>query len=328
MLGSNALAYHTHLGAMYRGDALDLLPQLENESVHLLLTSPPFALQRPKAYGNKTQEEYVDWLLGFMRIAHSKLHPSGSLVLDLGGAYEKGTPVRSLYNFRLLVRMCDEIGYFLAQDFYWYNPSKLPSPIEWVNKRKIRAKDAVNTVWWLSKSPWPRADISQVLSPYSERMKKLLRDPERYYQAKERPSGHQISRAFAKDNGGAIPSNLLSIPNSGSNDLYQRRCKALGLKPHPARFPAQLPEFFIRLLTQPQDLVVDIFAGSNTTGFVAEELERRWIAFELDPHYIATSALRFLPEETANCWQEMYHNIHSGKVLNLAELREPLFAVG
>jgi site-specific DNA-methyltransferase (cytosine-N4-specific) len=156
-------------------------------------------------------------------------------------------------------------------------------------------------------------------------MKKLLRDPERYYQAKERPSGHQISRAFAKDNGGAIPSNLLSIPNSGSNDLYLRRCKALGLKPHPARFPAQLPEFFIRLLTQPQDLVVDIFAGSNTTGFVAEELGRRWIAFELDPHYIATSALRFLPEETAHSWREIYQNIYSGKALNLAELLEPLF---
>ncbi|MCX7801384.1 DNA-methyltransferase [Meiothermus ruber] len=328
MLTSSIPAYHTRLGAMYCGDALELLPQLEDQSVHLLLTSPPFALQRPKVYGNKPQVEYVDWLLEFMRIAYDKLHPSGSLVLDLGGAYEQGVPVRSLYNFRLLVRLCDDIGYFLAQDFYWHNPSKLPSPIEWVNKRKIRAKDAVNTVWWLSKNPWPQADLSQVLTPYSERMKKLLRNPEKYYQPKERPSGHQISRAFAKDNGGALPSNLLSIPNSGSNDPYQRRCKALGLKPHPARFPAQLPEFFIRLLTKPNDLVLDIFAGSNTTGFVAEGLGRRWIAFELDAHFTATSALRFLPEEASGAWQEVYKDIYAGKTKNLSYLREPLFTAG
>ena len=188
----------------------------------------------------------------------------GSFVLDLGGAYEPGSPTRSLYNFRVPIYFCDELGFHLAEDFYWHNPAKLPSPIEWVNKRKLRAKDSVNTVWWFGKTRWPKANVSKVLTEYSDRMKKLLEDPEGFYTPKKRPSGHDIGRAFGKDNGGAIPPNLLQISNSESNGSYLRGCKTVGVKGHPARFPAKLPEFFIRFLTEPGDLVLDIFAGSNT----------------------------------------------------------------
>lgn len=218
-------------------------------------------------------------------------------MLDLGGAYQKGVPARSLYNFRVLIKLCDEVGFFLAEDFYWFNPSKLPSPIEWVNKRKIRTKDAVNTVWWFSKSEWPKADVSKVLAEYSDRMKKLLKNPDSFYSPAKRPSGHDIGKNFGKDNGGAIPSNLLQIPNSESSGQYLSGCKALKIKGHPARFPAKLPEFFIKMLTDPGDLVVDIFAGSNTTGCVAETLGRKWLAFEERLDYLAASSFRFLKEE-------------------------------
>lgn len=291
--------YQTSLGAAFLGDSLELLNQLPDQSINLVLTSPPFALQREKEYGNKAQDEYVEWLAQFAAIVYRKLKDDGSFVLDLGGAYEKGKPVRSLYNFRIPIHFCDKLGFFLAEDFYWFNPSKLPSPIEWVNKRKIRAKDAVNTVWWFSKSEFPKSDVTKVLTEYSDRMKKLLEDPEKFYDPKKRPSGHDISKAFSKDNGGAIPSNLLQIPNSDSNGQYLRGCKALGLKAHPARFPSKLPEFFIRFLTEPGDLVVDIFAGSNTTGFVAEQESRYWLAFENELQYLAASSLRFM-EENAN----------------------------
>ncbi len=139
---SAAPAYTTDSGAAYCGDAIDLLTQLPDSSVNLVLTSPPFALQRQKSYGNKDQDEYIDWLAAFAREVLRVLKDDGSFVLDLGGAYQKGTPSRSLYNFRVLIKFCDEVGFFLAEDFYWYNPSKLPSPIEWVNMRMIRAKDA------------------------------------------------------------------------------------------------------------------------------------------------------------------------------------------
>lgn len=290
--------YQTGRGAAFLGNSLELLNRLPDQSVNLVLTSPPFALQREKEYGNKGQDEYIGWLSQFAEIVYQKLKNDGSFVLDLGGAYEKGKPVRSLYNFRIPIHFCDEIGFFLAEDFYWFNPSKLPSPIEWVNKRKIRAKDSVNTVWWFSKSEFPKADVSRVLTEYSDRMKKLLEDPEKFYNPKKRPSGHDISTGFGKNNGGAIPSNLLQIPNSDSNSRYLRGCKTLGLKAHPARFPSKLPEFFIRFLTDPDDLVVDIFAGSNTTGFVAEEESRYWLAFENELQYLASSSFRFMPEDS------------------------------
>jgi site-specific DNA-methyltransferase (cytosine-N4-specific) len=244
------------------------------DSVDLIVTSPPFALLRKKTYGNEEQSTYV---------------------LDLGGAYQRGKPVRSLYNYRVLLEFCDHLDYRLAEEFFWYNPAKLPSPIEWVNKRKIRVKDAVNTVWWFAKSDEPKADVTNVLAPYSERMKTLLKNPEKFYSPKIRPSGHDIASAFGRgQNGGAIPPNLLQIPNTESNSHYLRACKALGRKSHPARFPADLPKFFLKFLTQPGDTVVDIFSGSNTTGYVAEKLGRKWFSMELDREFAALSAVRFM----------------------------------
>lgn len=291
---SRAPAYVTSLGAAFCGDALELLAQLPDNSINLVLTSPPFALQRQKDYGNTSQGDYVAWLAQFAQQVYEKLTPDGSFVVDLGGAYTKGKPVRSLYNFRLPIYLCDEIGFFLAEDFYWFNPAKLPSPIEWVNKRKIRVKDAVNTIWWFSKTEFPKADATRVLTEYSSRMKKLLANPEQFYDPKKRPSGHDISDRFATNNGGAIPSNLLQVANTESNSPYLQACKKLGIKPHPARFPSKIPEFFIRFLTEPQDLVLDIFAGSNTTGAVANQEQRRWLAFEENPAYVAGSVLRFV----------------------------------
>lgn len=316
--------YRTSLGEAHCGDSLVLLDALPAESVNLVITSPPFALQRKKEYGNKEQAEYVDWLAEFARRVHRVLAPDGSFVLDLGGSYEKGSPARSLYNFRVPIKFCDDLGFYLAEDFYWYNPSKLPSPIEWVNKRKIRAKDSVNTVWWFSKSEWPKADVSRVLTEYSDRMKKLLQDPEVFYTPKVRPSGHDIGSSFAKDNGGAIPSNLLQIPNTESNGQYLSGCKATGVKEHPARFPAKLPEFFIRFLTDPDDVVLDIFAGSNTTGCAAEGIERRWLAFEECREYVAASSFRFLRREVGTeVMRFIYSEISAGRSVDLSSYVMP-----
>lgn len=301
--------YVTARGAAYVGDALELLQGLPDESIDLVLTSPPFALQRQKEYGNVNQDEYVDWLLSFAGEIKRVLKSTGSFVLDLGGAYQRGRPVRSLYNYRVLIRMCDELGWNLAEEFFWFNPSKLPSPIEWVNKRKIRAKDSVNTLWWLSKTDFPKADITKVLLPYSERMKLLLQNSDKFYSPKKRPSGHDISKRFAEDNGGAIPPNLLQIPNTESNSQYLRCCKIVGIAGHPARFPEKIPEFFIRFLTEAGDTILDIFAGSNTTGAVAEALGRRWIAFEIDQLYLAASAFRFLSAVQAESVKSLYNEL-------------------
>lgn len=327
---SGSRAYHTSNGSALCGDSLELLPQLPDNSVNLVMTSPPFALQRKKEYGNKEQHEYIEWLSEFAELILQKLAPDGSFVLDLGGAYRKGVPARSLYNFRIPIHFCDDLGFYLAEDFYWFNPSKLPSPIEWVNKRKIRAKDSVNTVWWFSKTEHPKADVTKVLTEYSDRMKKLLEDPDKFYDPMKRPSGHDIGKGFGKANSGAIPSNLLQISNSESNGVYLNGCKMVGAKRHPARFPAKLPEFFIKFLTEPGDLVVDIFCGSNTTGSVAETLGRRWLSFDSEVEYVAASAFRFLDKGSElGTMSQVYEDIKSGKDIDMEALKltRDMFAV-
>ncbi|MGD1871755.1 MAG: DNA-methyltransferase [Mastigocoleus sp.] len=277
-------------GSIYLGDSFEMIQSIPDNSINLILTSPPFALTRKKEYGNKSAEEYIDWFLPFAWEFKRILTEDGSFVLDLGGAYLPGYPVRSIYQYELLVRLCKEVGFLLAQEFYHYNPSRLPTPAEWVTVRRIRVKDSVNVVWWLSKSPHPKADNKQVLKPYSQSMKQLLKNG---YKAKKRPSGHDISQKFQKDNKGAIPPNLLQIANTESNSPYLRRCKKAGIKPHPARFPAAFAEFFIKFVTNEADIVLDPFAGSNTTGFVAETLQRQWISFEINEDYVVGSQYRF-----------------------------------
>lgn len=313
----NNIGYSTKYGVCLCVDSLKQLVEMEDSSVNLFMTSPPFALQRKKSYGNEEQADYVDWLAAFGKIVFQKLRPDGSFVIDIGGAYEKGVPSYSLYQFRVLLKFCDEIGFKLAQPFYWHNPSALPSPIEWVNKRKLRAKTSINTVWWFCKDPLLcKADISKVLTPYSSRMQRLISNPEEFVKEEGivRPSGHVLGKSsWSKDNGGAIPPNLLQIPNSESNSQYLRFCKEIGVKGHPARFPASLPEFFIKFLTDEGDLVVDIFSGSNTTGQVAEKLCRNWQSFELSQDYVASSILRFC--STTEVAKQFHQKIIEGSFL-------------
>ncbi|MFF8783674.1 DNA-methyltransferase [Streptomyces sp. NPDC015125] len=315
--------YTTPHGTQLHGDSLRLLQGLDDESVDLIVTSPPFALQRKKAYGNEGQEAYVDWLVQFGEAAKRVLKPTGSLVVDIGNAYRKGSPTRSLYPYRVLLKFVDDVEYHLAEEFFWYNPAKLPSPLEWVNKRRIRVKDAVDTVWWFSKTEWPQADVNQVLLPYSKNMKRLLKDPKKYYKETLRPSEHSISKHFGNDNGGSIPPNLLQISNTESNSNYLRLCRALDIKSHPARFPSELPRFFIEFLTKPGDVVVDIFSGSNTTGMVAEQLGRKWYSFELSRDYAALSIMRFLPGMSPQDAEALYEKARTGTV-SLPDDGQPL----
>lgn len=283
-------AYRTPLGAAYIADGRTLLAALPDESVNLVVTSPPYALHFKKEYGNVEKHGYVAWFQPFAREILRVLKPDGSFVLNIGGSFNPKTPTRSLYHFKLLVALVEELGFHLAQECFWYNPAKLPAPAEWVTVRRQRIKDSVEYVWWLSKTAWPRADNRNVLVPYSLDMQRLIK---KGYRAKKRPSGHNITHKFQVDRGGAIPTNLIERGNNESNSDYIKACRDAGLKVHPARFPAALPEFFIKLCTKPGDLVVDPFAGSNMTGYVAEALGRHWIAIDLNAEYVEASKIRF-----------------------------------
>lgn len=303
--------YRTDLGAAYLGDSLEALREIEDNSVSLVVTSPPYALHFKKAYGNVDKGAYVEWFLEFAREIHRILCADGSFVLNIGGSYNKGTPTRSLYHFKLLIELVDTVGFYLAQEGFWHNPAKMPVPAEWVTVRKIRLKDSVEYVWWLSKTEWPKASNQRVLNgSFSADMHRLNK---RGVKPTERPSGHKINASWAKiKTKGSIPAGFLDaelfnpeelgieppgsvqiMGNNAANDSYTLKCKEAGLKVHPARFPAKLPEFYIKMLTEEDDIVLDPFAGSNTTGAVAEGLLRRWLAFDNFEEYLEASKFRF-----------------------------------
>ena len=282
--------YQTSLGAAYVLDSLALMRSLPSASVEAVITSPPYALHFKKEYGNVDKAQYIEWFLPFAAEIKRVLKPQGSFVLNIGGSYNPGSPTRSLYHFKLLIALCEKLGFHLAQECFWYNPAKLPAPAEWVNVRRMRIKDSVEYVWWLSPTEWPKANNAAVLVPYSDDMERLI---QKGYRAKKRPSGHNITAKFQKDHNGAIPANLISRGNNESNSEFLRACTVRGLKLNPARFPPALPEFFLKLLTDPGDMVLDPFAGSNTTGYIAESLNRRWLSIDLNEDYLRASALRF-----------------------------------
>lgn len=320
-------AHATSFGKIYQGNSLAYMnSHAAPDSVDLILTSPPFGLVRKKSYGNEDADAYCDWFRPFAESFKRVLKDDGSLIIDVGGAWKSGTPTRSLYHFKLLVMLCEEYGFHLAQEHYWWNPSKLPSPAEWVNVRRVRVKDAINCVWWLSKTPYPKANNKRILAPYSDSMRVLLKNG---YKAKLRPSGHDISSKFSVDNGGSVPPNLLAIANTESNGAYQDYCRNNNIKIHPARFPALLPEHFIRFLTDPGDMVLDPFGGSCITGMVAEALGRKWACVELSSEYIRGGIGRFQGNvESAVRGRQAVYSINTPCSLPVEEQEVPLVANG
>lgn len=283
--------FSTQRGSIYQGDSVRLMKSIiDDQSADLIFTSPPFGLIDQKSYGNERDAAYLRWFRRFAREFHRVLKPSGSLVIDIGGSWNRGEPTRSLYHYELLIMLSKSFGFHLAQEFYWWNPAKLPSPAEWVNVRKVRVKDSINCVWWLSTTPYPKASNRRILQPYSQGMHELFA---RGYKAGKRPSGHHISTRFSANHGGSIPPNLLAVANTESSSTYKRYCQKNGLPQHPARFPHGLPTFFMRMLTDVDDLVIDPFAGSCVTGEVAEKLGRRWYCFELEPTFVEGAKGRF-----------------------------------
>lgn len=260
--------------------------------VQLVFTSPPFPLNEKKKYGNLSGVDYLEWLSSFAAPLVSLLRPQGSIVIELGNSWERGVPVQSLLPLKSLLRFMEEGRLSLCQELFYYNPARLPSPAPWVTIRRVRLKDAVTRLWWMSPTPDPKADNRRVLRPYSESMQALLSRGR--FNSGKRPSAHSVGlTGFLADNGGAIAPNLIQVPNTSSSSPYQEFCRSHGIEAHPARMPIGVAEFFIKFLSEEGDIVLDPFAGSNTTGEAAERLGRRWVAIEANRLYAASSAARF-----------------------------------
>lgn len=289
------MIYTTAYGKMYTGNCQDILGNDLDElkgKVNLIFTSPPFPLNRAKKYGNMTGDEYLEWIANLATFLKDYLAPDGSIVIELGNAWNSGIPTHSTLPMEALLEFKKRGNFHLCQEFIYFNPAKLPAPIEWVNKKRVRVKDSFTRIWWLSSSPNPKANNRNVLEEYSLQMKKLIKSGK--YNAGKRPSEYDIGEeSFLSDNGGAIPSNVIIASNTTSKDKYIKYCKENMLEVHPARMAKEIPQFFIKLLTDENDLVLDPFAGSNTTGYVAETLKRKWLSIEVNQDYVRSSVGRF-----------------------------------
>jgi site-specific DNA-methyltransferase (cytosine-N4-specific) len=274
--------------------------------INLILTSPPFPLVTKKQYGNETGDTYLAWLISLAPRLARLLSDDGSIVLEIGNAWVKSLPVMSTLPLEALLAFKNAAGLHLCQQIICHNPARLPGPAAWVNVKRFRLKDSFTHVWWMSRSATPKADNRRVLTPYSADMRKLLKTQE--YNFGRRPSGHRISeRGFLTDHGGAITPNVIDLELDGSklpsamlrfsgtvwDAQYRKYCEANYLPTHPARMQVELAAFFTEFLTEPGDIVLDPFAGSNTTGAVAERLERRWISVEVRDEYARGSRGRF-----------------------------------
>ncbi len=290
--GTVTVAIRRPQGEFLWANALDVLMQEPSDSVDCYLTSPPYLLLRQKEYGGpRSEQDYLDWFLPFAQEMHRTLRVSGSLCLNLGlGPYLPGLPVRSPIVHRLVLALLDQVGFHLAGEHVWVNPAALPAPAEWVTVQRRQPKDGYELVIVLAKSPAFQASTDDVLVPYSAAQRRLQQKGQAPV---FRPSGHHLTGDFTADHGGAIPSRVLTAANTDSNSAYFRACRAAGIPIHPARFPEGLPEWFIRWLTKPGDLVVDPFAGSGTTAAVAERLGRRWKAIEQVGAYIEGARFRW-----------------------------------
>jgi len=322
--------YNSKKGKLIVGDSVKLLSSKMRKSlkgkVNLIITSPPFPLNNKKKYGNEKGDEYQKWFNNLAPVFSDLLTDDGSLVIEIGNAWEPERPVQSLLHLECLFGLVKhpEANLRLIQEFICYNPSKLPSPAQWVTVNRLRTVDSYTHVWWLAKSDLPKADNSKVLRPYSKSMELLLK--RKKYNSGKRPSEHNISKeGFLKDHGGSIAHNLfemeqldmkrevrlphsvMSFSNTNSNDFFLLKCRENNITPHPARMSGGLVNFFVKFLSDEGDLVLDPFSGSNTTGYCAEKLNRKWISFELEQDYIDQAILRFQNPELNSSLEIKYN---------------------
>lgn len=263
--------YSNSNGTLYFGDCRDVLAFLhkENQIFDLVFTSPPYAERRKQTYGGIKEEEYVDWFIPIGTLIKDVLKGDGSFFLNIKPHTKDGE--RALYVFDLVCSLKREVGFFFIDELCWVKNA-------FPGKLKGRFKNAFEPIYHFSKSN-PNSIIFNPLACGTEVKEESI---ERYYRKQcgypSNGSGMCGMRASNIRNLKlARPSNVLNI-NNVSNQFSNK-------KEHPATFPEGLVEFFIKSFSNEGQIILDPFAGSGTTGLVAEKLNRKWILIEKEKKY-------------------------------------------
>ncbi|MGH8159299.1 MAG: DNA-methyltransferase [Rhodanobacter sp.] len=296
--GVSMVAFSTKLGVAIWGDCVHTFRNV-NEPIALCVTSPPYALARQRAYGNPSEAEYVDFIVRALEPIVRHLMPGGSLCLNLGqDIFIQGSPARSMVNERVLLALHDRLGLSLLDRLIWHNPSKPPGPTHWASKVRCHLNVAYEPIFWLATNPaLVRADNRRVLEPHTEKHLRLIANGGERRRAEYGDGAHTIREgSYRHATAGRIPRNVIARGNRCADTLqYRRDAAALRLPAHGAVMPLSIPDFLIRFLTEPGDLVVDPFGGTVKTGMAAERLGRRWMVTEQMIDYLRPAAERFRP---------------------------------
>jgi site-specific DNA-methyltransferase (cytosine-N4-specific) len=289
------VGFSTKLG-LALWSSCDVFAQI-NEPVTCVLTSPPYALAKPRRYGNPNEQEIVDFICRSLEPLVKNLVAGGTVVLQTSNdIFVQGSPARSLYIERLTLAVHDRLGLQLHDRVIWNAPCKPPGPVQWASKTRQQLNVGYEFALVFTNDPLRcLADNRRVLLPHTERHKKLIAAGGEKRDSVYGDGAYRLraGRSFAHETAGRIPKNVLTFTQHGAEiSILREEVRSIGLPVHGALMPLELAKFFVRFLTREEDLVVDLFGGWGTTALAAEQCGRRWIVTEQMAEYVAAQAMR------------------------------------
>ena len=293
----SVVGFSTHLGIAILGSCDTVFSAIDSP-IHLVVTSPPYPLAKPRAYGNPNCAEYVDWVCRMLEPIVKNLVPGGSICLNISNdIFEPGSPARSLYRERLVLALHDRLGLWKMDELIWENKSKAPGPVRWASLERTQLNVVWEPVYWFTNDPHNvRSNNRRVLQEHTQRHIDFIKSGGEQRDAVFSDGAYGIKAGrFSNETPGRIPRNILSFGHRcAAQTAYKKAAKAMGLPAHGAPFPMKLANFLIEFMSEPGDLVVDPFGGSFTTAHAAERLGRRWLSTDCMVEYVLGSATRFV----------------------------------
>ncbi|MBL0709709.1 MAG: site-specific DNA-methyltransferase [Colwellia sp.] len=274
-----------------------------NEPIHLALTSPPYPLKQARAYGNVTDiMKYIDFICEALEPIVKNLYTGGNIALNIGNdIFETGSPARSTYVERLVIALVDRFGLSLMDRMPWHCPNKIPTPIAWASKKRTQLNSGYEHILWFCNDPNKCiSSNNRVLKPHSPSHQRFI-DSGGHKTASVNGDGAYVKKlgAWSNQTAGTIPKNVLTYHNTCTRGrTVSSYAKELGIPAHAAKMPYDLADFLVRFLSREDDLIVDPFGGTFTSGEAAERNSRRWICTDMIWEYARQSFIRFSDTDT------------------------------
>ncbi len=294
--GMVLVAFSTKLGLALWGSCHDVFARID-EPVALVLTSPPYPIRKPRAYGGVKASEFTDFLCRALEPIVPNLIDGGSVALNVSpDVFEEGSPARSLYLEEATLALHRRLGLHCMDRLIFENPARPPGPVRWASINRVQLNATYEIVLWLTNNPHACfADNRRVLLPHTERHTALVaRGGEK--RASFYGDGAYRLRvgSFGTETPGRIPRNVLRFTHHGATHRDMRAAaQAAGLPTHGACMPLGLAKFLVEFLTRKDQLVVDCFGGWLRTALAAEQTGRRWLATEMMGEYLMGAAHPF-----------------------------------